>query len=33
MSQRRDVDNRANQMNANNDEYWHARGHDERAAD
>ena len=29
----RDDDNRANQMNPNNDAYWQSRGHDERPDD
>ena len=33
MSRRSDLDNRANQMNPNNDEYWHSRGCDERPGD
>lgn len=30
MNRQNELDNRANQMNPNNDEYWHSRGHDER---
>ena len=30
MSRQSDLDNHANQMNPNNDEYWHSRGEDER---
>ena len=33
MSRRSELDNRANQMNPNNDEYWHSRGYDERPDD
>ena len=33
MSRRSDLDNRANQMNPNNDEYWQSRGYDERPDD
>ena len=28
-----DLDHHANQCNPNNDEYWHSRGEDKRAAD
>ena len=28
-----DNDNRSNQMNPNNDEYWHARDHEARPED
>ena len=28
-----DLDNRANQLNANNDAYWQSRGDDERPED
>lgn len=30
MTKKDDLDNRANQLNPNNDEYWHSRGYDER---
>ena len=30
MSRQSDMDNHANQLNPNNDEYWGSRGHDER---
>ena len=30
MNRQNELDNRANQMNPNNDEYWHSRGYDER---
>ena len=33
MSRQSDLDNHANQMNPNNDEYWHSRGEDERPDD
>ena len=33
MSRRDDINNRANQMNPNNDAYWEARGFDERPDD
>lgn len=33
MSKQSDLDNHANQMNPNNDEYWHSRGWDERPDD
>ena len=33
MSRQSDLDNHANQMNPNNDEYWHSRGDDERPDD
>ena len=33
MSRKDDVNNRANQMNPNNDAYWTARGYDERPND
>ena len=28
-----DIDNRADQLNSNNDAYWQSRGEDERPAD
>ena len=33
MSRKENVDNRANQMNPNNDAYWRTRGYDERPHD
>lgn len=33
MSRQSDLDNHANQMNPNNDEYWQSRGYDERPDD
>jgi len=30
MTKNDDLDNRANQLNPNNDEYWQSRGYDER---
>ena len=33
MTRRDDINNRANQMNPNNDAYWEARGFDERPDD
>ena len=33
MSRRDDINNRANQMNPNNDAYWEARGFNERPDD
>ncbi len=33
MTKRDDLDNHANQLNPNNDEYWHSRGYDERPDD
>ena len=33
MSRQSDVDNRANQLNPNNDAYWESRGWDERPDD
>ena len=33
MSRKEDMDNRANQMNPNNDAYWTTRGYDERPHD
>lgn len=33
MSQKSDQDNRANQLNDNNDAYWQSRGYDERPDD
>ena len=33
MSRHNELANRANQMNPNNDEYWHSRGYDERPDD
>lgn len=33
MSRKDDTDNRANQMNPNNDAYWESRGFDERPDD
>lgn len=33
MSRRDDQDNRANQLNPNNDAYWQSRGWDERPDD
>ena len=33
MENRRGIDNRANQMNPNNDAYWQSRGWDVRPAD
>lgn len=33
MSTKSDNDNRANQLNENNDAYWQSRGHDERPDD
>ncbi len=33
MSRQSDLDNHANQMNPNNDEYWHSRGYDDRPED
>ena len=33
MSRRSDDDNRANQLNPNNDAYWESRGYDERPED
>lgn len=33
MNRQSDLDNHANQMNPNNDEYWHSRGRDERPDD
>ena len=33
MSRKDDMDNRANQMNPNNDAYWESRGFDERPDD
>lgn len=32
MTKKDDLDN-ANQLNPNNDEYWHSRGYDERPDD
>jgi hypothetical protein len=33
MSTKSDDDNRANQLNENNDAYWQSRGYDERPDD
>lgn len=33
MSTKSDNDNRANQLNENNDVYWQSRGYDERPED
>ena len=33
MIRQSDLDNHANQMNPNNDEYWQSRGYDERPDD
>ena len=33
MSRQSDNDNHSNQLNPNNDEYWHSRGDDERPDD
>ena len=33
MSRRGDMNNRANQMNPNNEAYWTSRGYDERPPD
>jgi hypothetical protein len=33
MSRQSDNDNHSNQLNPNNDEYWHSRGEDERPDD
>ena len=33
MSRKEDMDNRANQMNPDNDAYWTTRGYDERPHD
>lgn len=33
MTKQSDNDNHSNQLNANNDEYWHSRGYDERPDD
>jgi hypothetical protein len=33
MSTKSDDDNRANQLNENNDAYWQSRGYDERPED
>ena len=33
MNRQRDEENRANQLNPNNDAYWQARGWDERPDD
>ncbi len=33
MSRKNEMDNRANQMNPNNDAYWEARGYDGRPND
>lgn len=33
MSVKSDNDNHSNQLNPNNDEYWHSRGEEERPAD
>ena len=33
MSRQDDLDNHANQMNANNDAYWESRGEDDRPDD
>ena len=33
MSRKDDLDNRANQLNPNNDAYWESRGFDERPDD
>lgn len=33
MSTKSDNDNRANQLNENNDAYWQSRGYDERPDD
>lgn len=33
MSTKSDDDNRANQLNDNNDAYWQSRGYDERPED
>ncbi len=33
MSRKDDMDNRANQLNPNNDAYWISRGYDERPQD
>ena len=33
MSKQSDADNRANQLNPNNDAYWSSRGHDDRPGD
>jgi hypothetical protein len=33
MTKKDDLDNHANQLNPNNDEYWHSRGYDERPDD
>ena len=33
MSTKSDNDNHADQLNPNNDEYWHSRGEDERPDD
>ena len=33
MSRKENMDNRANQMNPNNDAYWTTRGYDERPHD
>ena len=30
MTTKHDLDNHSNQLNPNNDEYWHSRGYDER---
>lgn len=33
MTSKSDLDNHANQLNANNDAYWQSRGEDERPDD
>ena len=33
MSRQSDLDNHANQLNSNNDAYWHSRGWEERPDD
>ncbi len=33
MTKQSDNDNHSNQLNPNNDEYWHSRGYDERPDD
>ena len=33
MSKQSDADNRANQLNPNNEAYWSSRGHDDRPGD